>query len=231
MPTMLPWGSDAERERAQRIAAKSAAPRCRSRWARRARAPLRRRGARRRPRHRPHALRRGARRADGGDLLRLGPGADRPVWRAAREERRRGRPRARGRRSAAGSLHEDALHRRAAPRAAAHPAAALVARPARAGLPRARRRSASASIRGSPPEKALWVHAVSVGEARAAAPLVRALQGAARPRGGDDLHHRGRPRDAEAGVRRVGARRLPALRLSGGGAGLPRALPRRAWAC
>ena len=61
---------------------------------------------------------------------------------------------------------------------------------------------------GSRPEKVVWVHAVSVGEARAAAPLVRALKEAlpdhavlmtGTTAAGRETH--------QAGVRRIGDRR------------------------
>ena len=196
---MLPWGSEAERERAQRIAdARPAARRCRGDWARRAGEP--RSSARAAVVGLDtglDALRRRARRADGRHLLRLGPGAHRHLRRAAGEQRRRAWPR----RLTSPKCCKLICMRGAAIRsrcacAAAHPAAAVVARPARAGLPRSASASASATTAAPRPEKvALGARGVGGRGARGRAAGAGAQGSAARPRGADDLHHRGRPRD------------------------------------
>ena len=74
----------------------------------------------------------------------------------------------------AADRHARALHAAVVARAAAAAAAAVVARPARAGLSRARSASASGATRtrAALADDVLWIHAVSLGETRAAAPLI-----------------------------------------------------------
>src|SRR5438309_550351 len=142
--------------------------------ARGARPALRPRARRDRPGHRPHAPRGGAGRADGRHLLRLRSGAQRTVRRAAGEKRRRAGAGSRSLRSAQAVRMRKlytALLRLALPlillrlwwRGRREPGY-------REGVPE---RLGHYGL--DAPPKLLWVHAVSVGEARAAAPLVRAL--------------------------------------------------------
>src|SRR5437879_1116278 len=142
--------------------------------ARGARSALCPRARRDRPRHRAHAPRGGAGGADGRHLLRLRSGAQRTVRRAAGEKRRRAGAGARSLRSA------QAVRMRKLYTALLRLALPLIllllwwrgrrARAYRDGVPE---RLGHYSL--DAPPKLLWVHAVSVGEARAAAPLVRAL--------------------------------------------------------
>src|SRR5204862_8159640 len=124
---------------------------------------------------RPDASRRGAGGADGGGFLRLRSAAHRSLRRAAREKRRRRRQAARGLRSA-----EEPRMR------LAYTAVLGLALPViRLRLWwRGRREPGYRQNIGErlgryalpAPENLVWVHAVSVGEGRAAAPLVRRLQ-------------------------------------------------------
>ena len=149
------------------------------------------RRARRRRRHRPRASRRGARHADGRALHRDRPArspASRCAGRTARDlggvgvvpsPRRRDRRRRRrccARRRAADRDARALYTLLWWLRAAAAAAAPVVARPPRARLSRARRRALRplrAALRARP--RVLWMHAVSLGETRAAAPLIERL--------------------------------------------------------
>src|SRR5207245_7018465 len=141
--------------------------------ARGARSALRPCARRDRPRHRPHAPRGGAGGADGWHLLWLRSGAQRTVRRAAGEKHRRAGAGSRSLRSAQAVRMRKlytALLRLALPlillrlwwRGRREPGY-------REGVPE---RLGHYGL--DAPPKLLWVHAVSVGEARAAAPLVRA---------------------------------------------------------
>src|SRR5687767_9296982 len=118
-----------------------------------------------------------------------------------------------------------ALYARAARRRALRSAAPVVARPPRAALWQARRRALRLLPRRAfRPAARLGARGFGRGGAwlrGAGACLRRRASGL---RGAGDLHDRERPRDAEGAARRVGADRLAALRLSGLGAAVPRAL-------
>ena len=91
-------------------------------------------------------------------------------------------------------------------RAAVPAAQAVVARPPRAGLPDAHRRALRPLSRrraGAGPRRVLWIHAVSLGETRAAAPLIERLL-RERPRRADPAHahDRDRTRSGPHAVRR-----------------------------
>ena len=107
---------------------------------------------------------------------RASPQRPRPRRRRARADRRRRR--ARRRRADAPSRgllrtpDARALHIALVPGAAVPAAAPVVARTPRTRLPRAHRRALRSVPRHAPGGPVLWVHAVSLGETRAAAPLV-----------------------------------------------------------
>src|SRR5205814_8149332 len=130
-------------------------------------APLYQGAGRDRRRHRPHASRRGPRRAHGRHLLRLGSGAHRYLRRAARRECRHARPCAERRRGAAGAgvrmLYTLVLH-------LALPFVLL--RLWWRGRTEPGYREAVSERFGYYDtdrfERLIWLHAVSVGEARAA---------------------------------------------------------------
>src|SRR5206468_1192271 len=123
------------------------------------------------------------------------------------------------------SAHEEALHRAPAPCAAAHPAAALVARAARARLPRRRPGTPGSLWPRRAAEAPLGPRRVRRRSACGGSAGARARAGVAGPPRARHLHDGGRARDGEAGVWGNGPRRLPAVRLPGASAALSRALP------
>src|SRR5258706_41848 len=169
--------ADGERHRLDRASARApatgrgaAAP-----VARGARGAVRQCADRDRRGYRPHASRRGARHADARHLLRLGSRAHRPVRRAGGAQPGRAGPAAiggRGPREPAMRALYTLLLRLALP--------LLLARLWWRGRREPAYRSGITERLGiyalQAPDKLLWIHAVSVGEARAAEPLARALQ-------------------------------------------------------
>ena len=155
----------------------------------RARGAARARRARRRRRHGPRAPRGGARHADGiavrrdrrearrrracehaGRAISVAPGGCRP---SPKSRMPPARFCAQYRRADGGHLRSSALHVALVSGAAVPAAAPVVARTARARLPRSDRRALrSVRRRHAAGGPVLWVHAVSLGETRAAAPLV-----------------------------------------------------------
>src|SRR5207302_5343285 len=110
-------------------------------------------------------------------LLRLGSGAHRHLWRASGEERRDARQRPISGRSPA-SLAVRALYTIALRFALPFLVLRLWWRGRREPGYRQSMSERFGLYQTDRPEHLLWIHAVSVGEARAAEPLVRALNGA-----------------------------------------------------
>ena len=182
---MLPWGSDDERARSERLAAAISGavvpPRlplggyC---------VVLARCALRDRRRHGAHASRRRAGHGDGRDLHRDRSGGDRAARVRARGQSRRAGTRRRRVEDVVAALERprrDELSR-ALPTARSRTRCCLRRWRASRGAGGASRVIASTSVSASAattaaPQAAplIWVHAVSVGETRAAEPLVRAL--------------------------------------------------------
>ena len=235
MRIVLPWGSEAERARAHAHRAR----RCRD-----AQVPPRMtleqlarlfaaRARRDRRRYRPHASRRRARRAHRRHLLRLGSGADRHLRRGARHERRRARAcRRRWPKCCKRSREDSSTPRSCGSRCRSCCCACGGAGGASPAIARRSAERFGRLSRRDRPAKLIWVHAVSVGEARAAQPLVRGA-GEAFPdhRVLDDLHHRGRARDIQQVYgESVLAAYLP-YDFPGSVQAFPRVFPRRVSAC